>query len=208
MVLAENGGARGSWGIWEEETAFRLGGIKLVTLTALPWSMCYVVQILQPLGASLVTQSKAREWWELTSDGYCRIEEERPLMVGIHLLLQETQETRVPSLGREDPLEKETATHSSILAWRIPWTEEPEGLQPLWSQRVGQDSATTNTQETICQCRHRPRERSVSLAGLHPLPEASLPHVTQAQSRQCPLHVILCALLCLLNISWQNFKGK
>ena len=49
-------------------------------------------------------------------------------MVGIHLLLQETQETRVPSLGREDPLEKETATHSSILAWRIPWTEEPEGL--------------------------------------------------------------------------------
>ena len=90
--------------------------------------MCYVVQILQPLGASLVTQSKAREWWELTSDGYCRIEEERPLVVGIHLLLQETQETRVPSLGREDPLEKETATHSSILAWRIPWTEEPEGL--------------------------------------------------------------------------------
>ena len=82
MVLAENGGARGSWGIWEEETAFRLGGIKLVTLTALPWSMCYVVQILQPLGASLVTQSKAREWWELTSDGYCRIEEERPLVVG------------------------------------------------------------------------------------------------------------------------------
>ena len=44
--------------------------------------MCYVVQILQPLGASLVTQSKAREWWELTSDGYCRIEEERPLVVG------------------------------------------------------------------------------------------------------------------------------
>ena len=40
------------------------------------------------------------------------------------------QETRVPSLGWEDPLEKEMATHSSILAWRIPWTEVPGGLHP------------------------------------------------------------------------------
>ena len=44
------------------------------------------------------------------------------------LWLQETQETGVQSLGWEDPLEKEMATHSSILAWRIPWTEEPGGL--------------------------------------------------------------------------------
>ena len=43
--------------------------------------------------------------------------------------LSATQETLVRSLGREDPLEKEMATHSSILAWRIPWTEEPGGLQ-------------------------------------------------------------------------------
>ena len=43
--------------------------------------------------------------------------------------MQETQETRVRSLGREDPLEEEMATHSSILAWRIPWTEEPGRLQ-------------------------------------------------------------------------------
>ena len=49
------------------------------------------------------------------------------------------QETRVPSLGREDPLVKEMATHSSILAWRIPWTEEPGGLQSTGSQRVGHD---------------------------------------------------------------------
>ena len=41
------------------------------------------------------------------------------------------QETRVQSLGQEDPLEKETATHSSIPAWRIPWTEEPGGLQSI-----------------------------------------------------------------------------
>ena len=49
------------------------------------------------------------------------------------------QETRVRSLGLEDPLEKEMATHSSILAWRIPWSEEPGGLQSTGSQRVGHD---------------------------------------------------------------------
>ena len=49
------------------------------------------------------------------------------------------QETRVQSLGQEDPLEKEMAPHSSILAWRIPWTEEPGGLQSMGSQRVGHD---------------------------------------------------------------------
>ena len=48
-------------------------------------------------------------------------------------------ETRVRTLGREDLLEKEMATHSSILAWRIPWTEEPAGLQSMGLQRVGHD---------------------------------------------------------------------
>ena len=46
------------------------------------------------------------------------------------------QETRVLSLGQEDPLEKGMATYSSILAWKIPWTEEPDGLQSMQSQRV------------------------------------------------------------------------
>ena len=49
------------------------------------------------------------------------------------------QETWVQTLGREDPLEKRMATHSSILAWRIPWTEKPGGLQSMGSQRVGYD---------------------------------------------------------------------
>ena len=48
------------------------------------------------------------------------------------------------SLDWEDPLEKEMATHSSILAWRIPWTEEPGGLQPIGSQRVRHDSVTNS----------------------------------------------------------------
>ena len=49
------------------------------------------------------------------------------------------QETQVRFLGWEDPLEKEVATHSSVLAWEILWTEEPGGLQPRGSQRVGHD---------------------------------------------------------------------
>ena len=51
--------------------------------------------------------------------------------------IQEMQETQVRSLGQEDPLEKEMATHSSILVWKMPWTEEPRGLQSMESQRVG-----------------------------------------------------------------------
>ena len=47
------------------------------------------------------------------------------------------QETRVRFLGQEDPLEKEMAIHSSTLAWKIPWTEEPDRLQSMGSQRVG-----------------------------------------------------------------------
>ena len=46
------------------------------------------------------------------------------------------QQMPVPSLGQEDPLKKGMATHSSILAWRIPWMKEPSGLQPMGSQRV------------------------------------------------------------------------
>ena len=51
------------------------------------------------------------------------------------------QGTQVQSLGWEDALEKEMATHSSSLAWRTPWTEEPGGLQSIGSQRVGHDSS-------------------------------------------------------------------
>ena len=60
--------------------------------------------------------------------------------------LPAVQETQVRSLGREDPLEKDMATNSSILAWRIPWTEEPGGLQSTGSQRVGCDTMTNTSQ--------------------------------------------------------------
>ena len=53
--------------------------------------------------------------------------------------LSTTQETQIQTLAREDLLEKEMVTHSSILAWKIPWTEEPGRLQSRGSQRVGHD---------------------------------------------------------------------
>ena len=53
--------------------------------------------------------------------------------------MQETQETWVQSLGQEDPLEEEMATHSNILTWKIPWTEKPGRLQFVGSQRVRHD---------------------------------------------------------------------
>ena len=65
---------------------------------------------------------------------------------GLYLLVTQivmnppaVQETQVQSLGQEDPLEKGMATHSSILAWKIPWTEEPRGLQSMELQRIGHD---------------------------------------------------------------------
>ena len=53
--------------------------------------------------------------------------------------LAEMRQTWVPSLGQEDPLEKGMATYYSIVAWKIPWTEEPGGLQSMGSQRVGHE---------------------------------------------------------------------
>ena len=63
----------------------------------------------------------------------------------IPLSMQEMQETWIQSLGREDPLEEEMATQSSILAWKFPWTEEPGRLQSIGSPRVGHDWATEHT---------------------------------------------------------------
>ena len=61
--------------------------------------------------------------------------------------MQDTEDMWVPSLGREDPLEEEIVTHSSILAWRIPWTEEPGGLQSLGLLSIGHDLVTKQHQQ-------------------------------------------------------------
>ena len=64
--------------------------------------------------------------------------QETSLVAQVVKSLPAVQETWVRSLGQDDPLEKGMPTHSSILAWRIPWTEEPDGLQSMASQRVRQ----------------------------------------------------------------------
>ena len=66
-------------------------------------------------------------------------EKEASLVAQMVKRLPTTRETRVQSLDREDLLEKEMATHSSTLAWKIPWTEEPSRLQSMVSQRVRHD---------------------------------------------------------------------
>ena len=73
------------------------------------------------------------------SIGSSLTEEESSLVAQMVKHLPAMRETWVRSLGWEDLLEKEMATHSSTLAWRIPWTEEPSGLQSMGSQRVGHD---------------------------------------------------------------------
>ena len=72
--------------------------------------------------------------------------------------VHETQETCVQSVGLEDPLEKEMATEASVIPWRIPWTEEPGGLQSKGSQRV---------RHTIHACMY--------FKGVHPIPEMKVP---------------------------------
>ena len=72
------------------------------------------------------------------------------------------QETWVRSLGQEDPLEKGKATHSSILAWRIPWTEEPGGLQSVGSQRFRHDWTTNTAILLITTTKTRARFLTVS----------------------------------------------
>ena len=68
----------------------------------------------------------------------------------------------IQSLGQEDPLEEDMATHSSILAWRIPWTEEPGRLQSIRSHRVGYDGSEEGKKSTVWMDRHRQPQRENS----------------------------------------------
>ena len=93
----------------------------------------------------LIDYQKKFLWWWKCSLSYIRASQV-VLMVKNHLPVQEMW---VWSLCREDPLEKEIATHSSILVWKMPWTEEPGRLQSMGSQRVGHDWATEHT-HSLC----------------------------------------------------------
>ena len=86
------------------------------------------------------------------------------------------RETQFRSMGWEDPLEKEMATHSSILAWRIPWTEEPGGLQSTGSQRFGHDWATSLSRGEV-----RPTSKSLIMS--HLVPHHWSKHITGANPK-------------------------
>ena len=83
--------------------------------------------------------------------------------------MQETWEMWVWYLGQEDPLEKEMATHSSILAWKIPWTDEPGGLQSMGPQRVGYNWGTLEGNGSPLQysCLENPVDRGAWWAAVH-----------------------------------------
>ena len=92
--------------------------------------------MLQPVGLQRVRHDWATE---LNSTAELLLASQVSLFERIHLPVQEIQETCVWSLVKQDPLEEEMVTHSSILAWEIPRTEEPVRLQSIGSQRVGHD---------------------------------------------------------------------
>ena len=91
---------------------------------------------LQRVGHNLVTEQQPPHYWGFPGGSMVK---NVPLM----------QETQVRSLGQEHPLEKEMTIHSSILAWKTPWTEEPSGLESMGSQRVRHDSVTKQQQTTV-----------------------------------------------------------
>ena len=95
---------------------------KPLTKRQLTTIWCHLCEILRVV-KFLETESKSGDSWLSLV-----------VLVVIHPPVWETEETWVLSLDREDPLEKNMATHSSILAWRIPWTEQPGGLQSIGSQ--------------------------------------------------------------------------
>ena len=114
---------------------------------------CWIYQ-----GRRLAWKNSARDrgalLWRLKkqktrADFYCltrlkkKTNKKLPLWLRWQKCLPTMQETWVRSPGQEDPLEKEMATHSSILAWKIPWTEEPGRLQSMGSQRVAHDWVTS-----------------------------------------------------------------
>ena len=97
--------------------------IKTKWKTSIPLFFCELIWLF----ASFERASQVSQWWRIC------------------LPMQEMQETQVQSLSQDDPLEKKMATHSTILAWEIPHTDEPGQLQSMGLRKVGHDWATKNT---------------------------------------------------------------
>ena len=111
----------------------------------LSWSMRYLSSLGLNLGP-LHWEHGISHWTirEIPSVGFLSYKQHKGLPWWLRWwgICLPTHKTQIQSLGQEDPLEEEMATHSRLLAWKIPRTEEPGGLQPMGSQRVGHDWAT------------------------------------------------------------------
>ena len=121
--------------------------------------------------------------------------------------LSTTQETWVWSLGWEDPLEKEMAIHSSTIAWKIPWTEEPGRLQSMGSQRVGHDWAISLSLfcHTLAWIGHR-YTYAPSLLNPLPAPTPSPPsRLSQSPSLSSPSHAANSHWLSVLHMVMYTF---
>ena len=94
------------------------------------------------------------------------------------------QQTQVRSLGQKDPLEKEMATHSSILAWKTPWTEKPGGWQSTGLQRVGHDLAPNNKLQKGLRCRKKVLRAALCYSGCV-LPSMHMVGVPPSAPRGC-----------------------
>ena len=132
--------------------------------------------------------------------------------------LSTMQETQVPSLGREGPLEKEIATHSSTLAWKIPWTEEPGRLQSMRSLRVGRLHfhfslsclGEGNGNPLQCSCLENPRDGGAWWAAVYGVAQSWTRLKRLSSSNNRPQLCCLWKVLCLR--SWlgesQNVNGS
>ena len=121
------------------------------------------------------------------------------------------QETWVQSLGWEDPLEKGRATHSSILSWRSPWTEEPNRLQFMGSQRVGYDWAT-NVHIHMCVCGrwsiggNFPALKSEKLGFFGALILVKLPHLSElCKLDKTEWHAMVFLSACSIHVSFIQY---
>ena len=146
--------------------------VRTTSLPAMPETWVWSVGWEDPLEEGMATHSSILAWrmsmnredWQAIVHGVAKsqtrlgdqVQHSTRTMRGASLVAQmlknlpAMQETQVLSLGREDPLEKGISTHSSVLAWKIPWTEEPGGLQSIGLQRVSHDWVTnTHTHTTM-----------------------------------------------------------
>jgi len=106
----------------------------------------------EPGGLQSMESQRIRQDWTTNTFAFSFQATQTSLVAQTVNRLSMMRETRVRSLGWEDPLEKEMAIHSSTIAWKTPWTEEPSRLQSMGLQRVGNDWATSrsSTLHTLC----------------------------------------------------------